>query len=834
MGVKKQSSRKKRSAAVATTLAAAMLLTGTYAWQNISQEVLNEAGGIINPGGRLHDDFDGKNKDIYVENFTSPEDGTPIFARVRLDEYMETGKDAGINFDKTDREVEVIGNTNANVNDKSTWVIHKMDCDDESEKQHKLIHEYWRWKTGGSTKYMPTFNKNKDSLTADINGTYEGPDLDREKSEDKYKDYIDYSKGDNSTKTADAFYDADDNDIDEGESGIEGTNFTKTEETHTTLDTSNATVITMEEWKDQGSKIGPYWVYDTDGWVYWAEPILPGESTGLLLDEIEIIQEPDEKWYYSINVTGQFASAGDWSGFSDENGGQASEDALKLLNQAADLLPKIEEMKIKGSSTQYAYAGSPLDLNSFVRMNVSHETKDKKESYILWSCEPETTALSSSTFEPTSKMVGDIYRFTGVSAYNSEKKVELYVYVLPAEATGVVKGEQDGKVYASFGDNTFKEIKKNADDDSKFILSNFISAGKDKIIGNGDDKNNVVVLDDPDPNFGSKFIGPDGDGNYMAVGADKLLGTEDDIKVTGFPDHLTSTLANGIKITTKDNTTTVKVGKNLKLNAQVTMRGKPISNQDVIWTLSGNTSANTKIDKSTGLLSVDINETHENVLTVSVKSKLAPTVITTTKITVKPLDFDDIVDIDAGSTTTVTIDGRQWYVIAKDAGTGQALLFSTKSFKTMEWDPYVAWNSSKNAIRNYLIKWLDGTSVLKYKAVETTIQTRNANKNYSGWNTAQDKIFLLSTADCVDKFGKSAEAHSEDYTFNSTPVAKNFLGNGKFWTRNITNTNTSKNKLVFAINKGAVVTLDTVVHYASVDSAGVRPALWVDISESSD
>ena len=42
-----------------------------------------------NPGGRLHDDFSGPGgtKDIYVENFGSQ----PIYARVRLDEYMEIG-----------------------------------------------------------------------------------------------------------------------------------------------------------------------------------------------------------------------------------------------------------------------------------------------------------------------------------------------------------------------------------------------------------------------------------------------------------------------------------------------------------------------------------------------------------------------------------------------------------------------------------------------------------------------------------------------------------------------------------------------------------------------
>ena len=72
-------SKKKIAASVgAVGLAAVIALGGTFAWQSISQQALNETMATINPGGRLHDDFNGSNKDVYVENFT--EDGTAIFA----------------------------------------------------------------------------------------------------------------------------------------------------------------------------------------------------------------------------------------------------------------------------------------------------------------------------------------------------------------------------------------------------------------------------------------------------------------------------------------------------------------------------------------------------------------------------------------------------------------------------------------------------------------------------------------------------------------------------------------------------------------------------------
>ncbi|MBC8545290.1 hypothetical protein, partial [Bianquea renquensis] len=91
--------RKAISAVMAVAVTAAILLVGTFAWQSISQTALNEAiVNYVNPGGRLHDDFNGVNKDVYVENFMSADEagGVPIYARVRLDEYLEIGWGAGI------------------------------------------------------------------------------------------------------------------------------------------------------------------------------------------------------------------------------------------------------------------------------------------------------------------------------------------------------------------------------------------------------------------------------------------------------------------------------------------------------------------------------------------------------------------------------------------------------------------------------------------------------------------------------------------------------------------------------------------------------------------
>ena len=318
-----QSKRKKQvSAVVAAVLVVVIALTGTYAWRSISQTALNEAASGGNPGGRLHDDFNGSNKDIYVENFGD----IPIFARIQLREYMETGKDAGINKDDPNRDATpVLAGTD--INDISAWTVHTLG------DSHASFHsEYWKWTLGGETVFMPTFNKNKDSLAADINGTFAGPDGDPATDNDRYGDYVNYTLGEQ--KTGSAVYDADADEEDEGEAAVEGVDIETREETHAAKATQNATVLSMAEWKAQGAPRGKYWVYDTDGWAYWAEAIQPGEATGMLLDGIEL-QKNLTDWYYAIKVTAQFATADDLGSKTDSDGffqEGMTDDALLLLS----------------------------------------------------------------------------------------------------------------------------------------------------------------------------------------------------------------------------------------------------------------------------------------------------------------------------------------------------------------------------------------------------------------------------------------------------------------------------------------------------------------------
>ena len=123
--------------------------------------------------------------------------------------------------------------------------------------------------------------------------------------------------------------------MDEGESAVNPDNITTQNETHTAKTTLNATVMTMQEWIDAGAKPGPYWVYDTDGWAYWAEAIEPDTSTGLLLDGLTQLFCAGRRLVLRHKRGGQFASLGDWGTaegndgfFGDDAGAKPTDDAV--------------------------------------------------------------------------------------------------------------------------------------------------------------------------------------------------------------------------------------------------------------------------------------------------------------------------------------------------------------------------------------------------------------------------------------------------------------------------------------------------------------------------
>lgn len=753
--------KKAVSAATAVTLAAAILLSGTFAWQSISQTATNKASGIANAGGRLHDYFNGENKDVFVENFTDPDkDGVPIFARIRLDEYMEIGTGAG-DKNAPGRDVTIIGKADAQIDDPSTWTTHLPGHlpGGEAGNTHTPMHEYWAWEMGGKGVYMPTFNMDKDSLEADINGTYEGPDgiagPGAGDVDDRYQDYVEYEAG-VSTKTEIEYY----TNGKQSDAPVE----------HTAAETGDGKVITMEEWlaMPEDDQIGAYWVYDEDGWAYWAQPIQPGETTGLLLNSIKPQRDPDEEWYYAINVVGQFATAGDWGNKNDSTGfyeDGITDNGLHLLNKAADRLPKIQHMLVDGGFKQYIPAGQRVELK--VNMDILNPTGSPAETYVLWSSEPDTPALEGEFFTPTSDMIGKTYKITATSSYDPTVSTYTDIYVLPADAKGTVIGAKDDATYIDFGDNTFKKIEKDGS-----VGDIFICGGKDEIIGNYDDKVNVVVLDTINLEYGNKFLGPLAGDRYWSAGPDEKLGTADDVKVSGdpWPDNITHILADKVTISTTADINAMCAGSKYLFNAQVTLNDQPIDVQTVTWTVSGNKDPKTKIDGN-GILTIGMNESWTTILTITAESSEMRGLKSTMSIRVK-LGWESLNSIAPGGTQTVTIDGMEWYVLQKVEN--KALLFAKNEIGKQAFGTNNIWQDS--TLRTYLNgEWLKSTTVLREKAVETSISTRIPGK--MEWNVTKDKVFLLSEADLFGTIGKAATTDPRDYTYGNTKAMSTSVQN---------------------------------------------------------
>ena len=367
-----ENAKKRLKSAGAVTLAAALLLTGTFAWSNSSSLLTNQAYGATNPGGRLHDDFDGTNKDIYVENFGSQN----IYARVKLTEYMEIGSESYKNVDSTERNATSVVST-ATLNDKTTWTNYFKKSDSADKDK---IAEYFEWTTnGGKTVYMPTFNKNKDSYVSDVNGRYVNK-VDGAFSYTDYQDgshYTDYKVyAVDEEKEGFEIVDADDNTADElseymvttavnsADSDALKTNLgayltdgnvdanTKTVDDqagavtyekvkHVAAETIEASApITMETYNgyDASAKAAYVgWIIDEeDGWAYWSQKIAPNTATGLLLDSIGELKKSDgENWYYAIDAEAQFITVDDeWDG---GNAASAPSDAAKTALGAMGL-----------------------------------------------------------------------------------------------------------------------------------------------------------------------------------------------------------------------------------------------------------------------------------------------------------------------------------------------------------------------------------------------------------------------------------------------------------------------------------------------------------------
>ena len=787
-------------AAVATS--AALLLGGTLAWQSTNQTALNEASDVINPGGRLHDDFDGENKDVYVENFADEN----IYARIRLEEYFEIIT----NYGKGDAEKphELIGSKNddgtfnyelfTGYDSLSEDVVSAGVDADDSDKS------YWSWQTGGSTVYMPTFNVNKDSLMADLNGEYVdavgGISNRNDPTRPQYEEYTEYSVND--TKEAYEVYDGDANNADEFEGNYEALkNVIETGDTtgyenaivvpdeaatHTAKSTLDAELISMAEWlgmvvyDENGDPanlgdLGNYWVYDEDGWVYWSAPIEPHTATGLLLDGIELNQVMDDTWYYAINVIAQFVTADDvgksdntgFYGVEEEN---PSENAEKLLGIIGVEIPeeKVEESDFAitwvDSSNDNFNAGYPwftkdatsLQLGATIVRDGVTETIPAAD--VTWSVSPESQTREEGYMITTTHTI---------TASITEDEDADTLTIKDDQSEGLTSTGVFFTVTATYGEHT--ATKDFVYSDAHLYQTVSIDAASHGLqplsyegatVGNSYQFTRVFKFSETDlsEHFETEWLVTDADGNTVE-GA-----TISD---------------NGLFTTT--------VPGDYKIIARIA--GYPATEKNFV-------------------VNADSNE----VFTVkkSIINQIAETeyIIGTTAA-----GGNDTAISDIDSKDQILIDGEKYFVVTRDDDNKEALLISaaatavyqesTDSSSTAH--SYIKYGTTNYWPESYAYKFLNGTESIvmpigsyysnenaKYDSATVTpfletrpfIEANALNTTYNikkfdenGNSTYQEfasKIFLLSQADITGKTG-TADAVDKDYTYSGTRLINQTL-----------------------------------------------------------
>lgn len=486
--------RENKKKVMAASLAALVLVTGTFAWQSFSQKVTNETAGIDGDvGARLHDDFDGQNKDIYVENYASEENGTTVYTRVRLSQYFEYGvgagtlsTEAGVRGDITIVRGDVT-TTTPDINDETTWDVYLYEGP-ASVPAGESVRDYQKLNFGhidnsneGAKIYMPTFNKNADDTNSEINGTLEGSDGIRG-SVNKYDDYVTYTDGE--SKTATAVYSA-------SADAVQNVEGNEIEETHLAKSTLTGSVISMKEWIDNGKTIGNFWVYDTDGWAYWAAGLAPQTATSLLLDGLATVKKPDIDYYYGVHVISQVYTNNDIGveGGSDTELGiyadGVTDEAIVLLKA----INAIELVKVYGievlneeDDTLSDYekevaVGSTLTLVADVEATLLNSGDSLNPYEVEWSISSVSKELEQEdldktivdgAFTPVVGMEGNSYKITASSVHKPSISDSVVVNVYDLDSVTISIDTASDSVYKSSGlasekGNTAYFVNKNTD-----------------------------------------------------------------------------------------------------------------------------------------------------------------------------------------------------------------------------------------------------------------------------------------------------------------------------------------------------------------------------------
>lgn len=236
----KMSKKKKVSAAITAVLAVAVAVGGAYAWTDYTQNARNTFNVEAQAEVLLHDDFDGENKDVYVENTGS----TEVYVRVKFVEYFQIGTESMLPEFTEDGSRPT---TKADPDDVKTWPTHRFDGTNEANREVcDLVshHDYFTWVMSGEKKAYLSNIKDFTTLDGSVQSQFETMNV-----------------GDTIQ--------------------IDDITATKKETA------AKSDMMLLSAWLKLTDKPEePCWLLDTDGWAYWSAPLAGGEATNLLLDEV--------------------------------------------------------------------------------------------------------------------------------------------------------------------------------------------------------------------------------------------------------------------------------------------------------------------------------------------------------------------------------------------------------------------------------------------------------------------------------------------------------------------------------------------------------------------
>ncbi len=370
------SMKKKASAAVALTAAAAIALSGTLAYFS-NTTATNEFVGSskeVTKEVKPHDDFDGENKDVYLENLGDED----VWVRVKLSEdfkisplyggdmtyeqgwnhLVETGTnkpygehvhqstadstDALICKDGSNFHTNYIGWEMGGEGKTFLSASSKLYLDDTLDNTTGLDADnvYWGGDNNSKTVAQDNDGKGVEIIKAQLTAAKEAYNTDKsevlsdsEEDNKKLAAWLEEKLTDAKVTLAEK-----EKALDEKEAtGSEDDPADVTEE-QAAVDAAQKIVDQYEAWVDAQSALvkapectvitmAAYkqlstdaknsfegWIIDTDGWAYWSKALKPGTATGLLLNKLNIqpkLSEEKYDWEYDIHVDFEAVDATD-------------------------------------------------------------------------------------------------------------------------------------------------------------------------------------------------------------------------------------------------------------------------------------------------------------------------------------------------------------------------------------------------------------------------------------------------------------------------------------------------------------------------------------------